>query len=370
MVKKNVIFITIDGARLDRVKQSKVYNRVDSVFFSQCVTYGPHTIVAMHAIFSGCYGSRTGTNSYWSTFNFKKERFHTITEYLKENNYHTYADIHSEIVIPRQGFDEFIVYDKDEDLSQRHCELLEKMKKTNESDQPFFLHLHYAKIHSGITDSVLKKYTNFSKEYFENRNRNEEHYDNLFRNSEQYLDTILKKIKNENFDTNSIILILSDHGISVGEKFGEKAYGAFCYDYTIMTFGYFIGEWFKNKEITQQIRTVDLLPTILDYLEISLHKNFELLDGISLRPLIEGKIMKELPAFSETGNPLNEKKPPKLPNTKSIRTSKWKLIYNEYDDTKEMYDLISDPDEKTNLIKTGLAIEQELWNALQKFMKV
>lgn len=37
---------------------------------------------------------------------------------------------------------------------------------------------------------------------------------------------------------------------------------------------------------------------------------------------------------------------------------------------KEMYDLISDPDEKTNLIKTGLAIEQELWNALQKFMKV
>ena len=33
---------------------------------------------------------------------------------------------------------------------------------------------------------------------------------------------------------------MSDHGISVGEKLGERAYGAFCYDYTLRTFAYFM----------------------------------------------------------------------------------------------------------------------------------
>ena len=74
--------------------------------------------------------------------------------------------------------------------------------------------------------------------------------------------------------------------------------------------------------------------------------------------------MEELPAFSETGNPFNEKKPPKLPNTKSIRTSKWKLIFNEYDNTKELYDLENDPNEENNLSDTGLKMEEILWKKL------
>ena len=54
--------------------------------------------------------------------------------------------------------------------------------------------------------------------------------------------------------------------------------------------------------------------------------------------------------------------PPKKPNTKSVRTSNWKLIFNEYDDTKELYNLKDDPEELNNLIGTGLEIESKLWN--------
>ena len=170
---KNVILITIDGARLDRVKKSNIFNKHKSVFFSQCVTYGPHTIAAMHAIFSGSYGTRTGTNSYWSTYKFKKDQFQVLTKYLKENGYFTLADVHSEIVIPKQGFDEFVIYEQDKNLIQRHLQLLKKMKeRENYNNQKFFLYLHYDKIHASITDTVLKKYTNFSKEYFENRVEN------------------------------------------------------------------------------------------------------------------------------------------------------------------------------------------------------
>ena len=53
--------------------------------------------------------------------------------------------------------------------------------------------------------------------------------------------------------------------------------------------------------------------------------------------------------------------PPKKPNTKSIRTSEWKLIVNEYDDTKELYNLKNDSLEENNLINTGLEIESNLW---------
>ena len=70
----NVIIIMIDGGRYDRSINSDFYKKLKekSVFFSQPITYAPHTIAAMHAVFSGCYGIRTGTDSYWSTYRFKK----------------------------------------------------------------------------------------------------------------------------------------------------------------------------------------------------------------------------------------------------------------------------------------------------------
>ena len=86
-MKKNVIIILIDAGRLDYALRSSVFNKLKSKssFFSQTITYAPHTIAAMHAVFSGCFGNRTGTNSYWSTYKFKKSRFKTLTEYLHEN---------------------------------------------------------------------------------------------------------------------------------------------------------------------------------------------------------------------------------------------------------------------------------------------
>ena len=370
MNRKNVIIILIDGGRLDRAENSLVFSALKnkSAFFSSSITYGPHTIAAMHAVFSGTYGIRTGTNSYWSTYKFRKDRFKTITEYLKENNYHTCGDIHSEIVIPKQGFDEFKIHDPyNDDLIQRHNKLLEQMKIKNDNGNNFFLYLQYSNIHTTISDEVLKVYDNYSKEYFENRKLNEERYDREFKKAEDYLTNIFKKISSLELDKNSLILIMSDHGISVGERFGERAYGAFCYDYTIKTFAYFIYPGINPIEIAQQVRTIDFMPTILNYLEIKQDQSYENMDGVSLLPLMNGNSMEEKIAFSETGNPLDDKKPPKEPNTKSIRTSKWKLVINEYNDTKELYDLENDPDETNNVIGKYVDVEQTLWD---KFLQI
>ena len=373
MNKKNLIVILIDGGRLDRALKSKVFTDISSksVFFSQTITYAPHTIAAMHAVFSGSYGTRTGTNSYWSTFKFKKQKFKTLTEYLHDENYHTCADVINDLVIPKQGFDDFFIHDElKDDLSLQHKDLLKTMKAYNDHSQNFFLYLHYSNIHTGIMNDVLKVYNNFSKEFFDNKEQNEKRYDKLFANAEKYLKSIMDEIKKLKLEDDSLILIMSDHGISIGEKFGERAYGSFCYDYTLRTFTYFLSEEFTSREIIQQIRTIDFMPTILDFLKIPFDNNYEKADGASLMPLIRGSSIPEQIAYSETGNPLDKKEPPMEPNTKSVRTSKWKLILNQYDDSRELYNLELDPNEEKNLFGTGEKIESFLWEKLQKLEKV
>ena len=373
ILDKNVIIILIDGGRVDRAIRSPIFTNLQSksVFFPQTITYAPYTNAAMHALFSGCYGNRNGTYSYWHTYRFKKNKFKTITEYLKDRGYFTCGDGHTKLIVPKQGFDEFHIHDENkDDLSKRHSNLIDLVKMKNDQGSRFFLYLTYSNIHTGIKDKVLKVYNNFSKEYFQNKTINEKRYDGFFSKAENYLEIILKKIQDLDLYKNSIILIISDHGISIGEKFGERAYGAFCYDYTIKTFAYLISNDITPREIPSQVRHIDFMPTILDLMEIKLDSSYELLDGKSLIPLINGSKFKENIAYSETGNPWDGKTPPKSPNTKAVRTSKWKLIFNEYNNTKELYDLENDPDENNNLIGKNSSVENFLWNELTKIQPI
>jgi arylsulfatase A-like enzyme len=371
-MKKNVIIILIDGGRLDFATESPIFQKLTSnmIQFNQSITYAPYTTGAMHAVLSGCYGNRTGVNSYWNVYKFKNNQFLTLADYLSENNYYTYADGHTELIIPKFGFNEFNVHNEQEiDLVEWHSKLLEKMNVFYKNGKNFFLYLHYSKIHTGISNEVLKIFNNFSKDYYENKELNVERYSKLFKNAEIYLDSIMDKIKELGLLEKSIILILSDHGIGVGEKIGERAYGAFCYDYTLKTFAYLYNADISPKTISSQVRHVDFMPTILEMLDIPINTSFEKLDGKSLMPIINGQNLSEEFAFSETGNPLNENAPPKIPNTKSIRTSKWKLILNEHDNSQEFYDLENDPREEENLNGKNIELENKFMNELSKYLK-
>jgi len=368
-LKKNVIIILIDGARLDRVEKSKIFDifRLKSNYFKQTITSAPYTTAALHALFSGCYGYRTGTNSYWHSLNFQKNKFKSLVTYLKDDGFHTCGDGHSKLILANHGFDEFHIHDETNTvLVNHHSKLLENMALQNKQGKNFLLYLTYSSIHTGIMNQVLKKYNNYSEEYFQNKEENEKIYDSFFQNAEDYFEKIFDLIQNLHLDENSIILVTSDHGISVGEKIGERAYGAFCYDYTVKSFAYLYAKDLPNKEITNQVRHIDFMPTILEYLEIELDKSYEKLDGKSLLPLIKGEKIDEEIAYIETANPLHSNVPPKSPNTKAVRTPKWKLIFNEHNNTKELYDLKNDPDENNNLAGTGLKIENLLFTELKK----
>ena len=370
-MKKNVIIICIDGGRLDYARNSPVIKKFskNSVFFSQSITYAPYTNSSIHALISGSYGNRNGCYSYWHSSRFKNQDFKTLIDYLHEEGYYTCADLISDLVLPRKNFDHYEVYDENDiDLEARHLELLDRMKEKSVNGQNFFLYLHYSGIHTGIKDQVLKIFNNFSKEYFENKLANKQRYNKLFRTAEIYSEKIQQKIQELDLFKNSIVLVISDHGISVGEKFGERAYGSFCYDYTIRTFANYNSTDLDSKEFDKQVSHVDFIPTILEHLEIKEDKNYEKMDGVSLLNAMKDEQFNERYVFTETANPLNERAPPKKPNTKSIRTSQWKLIYNEHDNSMELYNLKEDPNEENNLIEKEISIKEELWKNLKDIL--
>lgn len=196
---------------------------------------------------------------------------------------------------------------------------------------------------------VLKKYDNFSKEYFENRYKNEQFYDKLFDAADKYLGQIFDHIYKLGMTNDTLIVIVSDHGISVGEKFGERAYGVFCYDYTLTATALFCHPGVNPINVTNQVRSIDIMPTILEILGIKADPKYERFQGESLAPFIHGKGVSKI-AFSQSGNPLKTGKPPKEPNVWAVRTDEWKFIRNIHDGTEELYSLKDDPREENNVI--------------------
>ena len=157
----NLIFITIDGARQDRIINGENFQKLisNNTFFSKVITYAPFTIAAMHAVFSGVYGFKNGVNSYWTSPNFKKNSYKTLPKYLNDLGYLTFGDSINKLILPPDGFDELKIHDElNDDLTKRHKLLLEKMSTIKKKGQNFFLYLHYSNIHTGIMENVLKKY--------------------------------------------------------------------------------------------------------------------------------------------------------------------------------------------------------------------
>ena len=357
--------LMIDGVRSDAIDKVPFYQQLkkESVFFHNMITYAPYTIGALHALFSGIYGNLNGVNGYYKGYNFDKEHCLTLAQYLQENGYYTETDSLGESVIPPQGFSKYRTHDEFKiDFLKRHTEILHQIK----DKKPFFLFLRYGTIHINMVNNFIKKYTDFDEEYFKNKYKNFKSYIKWVEDSGEYLKSILDKIKEFGMYDNSIILIFTDHGASTGDKIGEKAYGVYLYDYTLRCFLYIIGNGFpKGKEIKELVRSVDMLPTLLDILKIKEKTGYKPIQGKSFLPFIHGKTDERL-AYSETGGLGGPTPSPEKHNVFAVRTNKWKLIYNETSKERELYDIESDKEEKNNLAGKKSDVEKSLWEEMTK----
>ena len=101
-----------------------------------------------------------------------------------------------------------------------------------------------------------------------------------------------------------------------------------------------------NKKINQQVRSIDIFPTIINLIQLDNIKTGK--HGTSLLPLIRGESMKELPAFLD-----GSANAPKFitKNMVGVRTSEYKYFRNKNKENIYLYDLKNDPLEEYNIIK-------------------
>jgi len=384
MKKYNVILLLIDGTRIDRLDKFPIFKRLkeEGCFFSEVIASAPYTLVAMNSIFTGMYGSKNGIDAYHKMFQNPKVGCKTLADYLTENGWYTRGDAMRLSLVSSQGFKKFTSQEDvpDPDFSKIHKEILDETTNEVDGEQPYFLYLHYPKIHHSIKESVFDKYDDFSQEYFENKEENLRNYDEYLKEAADYLDEIYFKNISGKQNNDSIIIIMTDHGMGIGEKVGERAYGSFIYDYTLRTFALFIQPKIfpKGKVINELTRAIDIMPTVLDCLEIPIDQSCLRMQGQSMLNLINQTEQNESNtdedsefqkiAYSETGGVNGPWPSPNSPNIKCVRTKKWKLIHNLTPNTWELYNLENDPQELKNMIEEHPVIVTKLKDKLQSII--
>jgi len=367
---QNIIFITLDGYRADKLDLCPVLKSyVDtSISFSNMITVAPYTLAAHHAIFSGMYASRNGVNSYYNMFKFKKNEITTLPEILQKQGYYTICDIINDIVIPSQGFDKVNIFDeKTVDFKKRHSDMIRKLANKDK----FFLFLHYTEPHKNYVIDVIQKFKDKENkdEYFNAKKQNEERFDSYMYQLDEYVSEILDTIKTSGLSENTTVIFQADHGTGIGERNGEMFYGVFVYDYTTNVFSMIHIPGKAGKIIKTQCPIIDLFSTIVEMSGYPLDKLDSKVQSCSLFPIIDGSDTKNRDAFIETGGLYGPWPSPKKHNVFAVRSNDKKLIYNDTPETWEFYNLVDDPMEKNNIYDEKLNKVKELKIKLYAFMK-
>ena len=366
---EKIIFITLDGFRKDKIDLSPTLNSIkqNSMYFSGLNTVAPYTFASHHAIFSGMYPACNGVNGYSNMFRFKKDEITTLAQVLQKNGFYTVSETLDETVLPKQGFDEYNLFDEDTvDLKSRHKELIKKLSKK----EKFFAFLHFTDTHLHYVRKVIEKYEKSGNddEFFKSKKENNDKYEACTPLTDDYIAAIKSALDENGLSDNTLLVIISDHGTSLGEKYGEKFYGVFAYEYTINVFCMLNHPKLEPKVVTQQCRTIDLYSTILELTGIENTLTSQI-QGESLMKLVDDDSSKDRVIFVETGGLYGPWPSPWKHNVFCIKTKNKKLIYNDEPETWEFYDLESDPNELNNIYDEESQLEQSYKEILYRYLK-
>jgi len=159
--------------------------------------------------------------------------------------------------------------------------------------------------------------------------------------TDQQLGRFLAAVDTKAGAANTLIAVLADHGESLGDH-GEFNHGIFLYDSTLHIPLILAGPGVPSGvRVSQQARTIDVLPTILDLMGGAAPQACQ---GVSLTPAFAGKSVATTYSYAETIYPKMNMAWAEL---RAVRTAKWKYIRAP---KPELYDLAADPGEKTNVI--------------------
>jgi arylsulfatase A-like enzyme/Flp pilus assembly protein TadD len=345
----NVFLITIDTLRADHVHcygyQDIETPAIDSVSkdglrFAQAFTPSPITNTSHTTIMTGLLPSSHGVTDFALPLALSHV---TWAELLKQRGYQTAAfigavilDSHSLAPGLDRGFD---FYDNfPENLPERvHWGRVERrgMDVAQRAEKWLTAHpaaKHFVWVHLYDPHDPYEPPPPYSRTYKSHL------YDGEIAYADSALANFIQYIKNRGWYENAIIVIVGDHGEGLGEH-GENTHGIFLYDSTthVPLILKLPGDAGAGKVIGQQVRTTDILPTVLDLLDIRVANKF---DGASLKPFFNDDEQSRV-AFGETDYPLRFGWAP----LRSVREPGFKFIEAP---RPELYDLHQDPGELHN----------------------
>ncbi|UCC39772.1 MAG: sulfatase-like hydrolase/transferase [Candidatus Aminicenantes bacterium] len=362
----NVLLITIDTIRADRVGYSGYDIETpnldllayEGARFMNAVCQVPLTLPSHASIFTGTnpnYHQLKGNGPYYLG-----ENFTTLAEIMKAKGFSTSAFVGSYILDSEYGLNQgFDFYDDDfvtpdysvkerlaEDVYNSAAEWLEK-----NHEKKFFVWVHYFDPHDPYTPPPPFDINYKSRPY-----EGEIAYTDI------YVGKLINLLKEREIYNKTLVIIVGDHGEDLFDHM-EPTHGIFLYDTALKVPLIFHspGAIPGGKKIDNQVRTIDIFPTILDILKIDIP---EYCQGASLIPLMRDKKIKAIEeSYAETYYPSISYGWSAL---KSIRTNKWKYIQAP---KSELYNLENDPEEKNNLFKENKKIAVGLRDRLKKLEK-
>jgi len=368
--KPNVIIITIDTVRADHLGcygyalvQTPNINGLahSSARFSHAFSTVPLTLPAHASLFTGSFPMATGVHDFAT--NTLPSSAVTLAEVLRQNGYATGAFLGSPVLDARYGlnqgfdtyFDHFDLRHVDEDKAdvvkrpgdKVMDEALGWLKRGPR--QPFFLWVHLYDAH----------YPYQPPEPFATRYKTRP-YDGEIAFVDVQVGRLLSFLKEKGSFANSLVVLASDHGESLGDH-GEQKHGFFIYDSTLHVPLLIKVPRATPRVIGEDISLVDVMPTILQALQIPTPLTVQgrsLLSGSLGRP---GSGSSDV--YAETFLPLLHF------SWSQLRALRWKGLKYIEAPHPELYDTVADPHETKNLLETRPAVAQVMRNRLSNIVR-
>ena len=203
------------------------------------------------------------------------------------------------------------------------------------------------------------------------------HYDAAIRTTDAYIGRLLETLRTSGRLDKTLVVVTSDHGESVGEH-GYLQHGPRV-DFSVMRvpllirFPARLSHCQAGQRVSQLVRSVDVLPTILDTLGLPAP---DALDGVSLLPAVRGEDLR-LTCYAESEREFAGVDPElALPGNagkqRMVRTLRWKLLYR-HDGQRPLYrlfDLAADPSERHDVGAEHPKELAMLRDLLDRFMRL
>jgi arylsulfatase A-like enzyme/Flp pilus assembly protein TadD len=362
-VAPDVFLVTIDTLRADHVHCYGYENietpaldglAKDGIRFAQAFTPSPITNTSHATILTGLLPSTHGVTDFAVPLS---PTHPTWAELLLQRSYHTAAFIGAVILDSKtlapgldRGFDFYDNFPEHSNtksrwgrVERRGMDVVERAEAwlSAHPEGPHFVWVHLYDPHDPYEPPA--PYSQIYKGHL---------YDGEIAYADSALANFIAFLKKHGWYENSVIIVTGDHGEGLGDHH-EETHGIFLYDSTthvplILKLPREAAS--KVKVVDAQVRTTDILPTVLDLVGAPAPKR---LDGESLKPYFAGADVAPRIAFGETDYPLRFGWAP----LRSVRADGLKFIEAP---RPEFYDLRTDAAELDN--------KYEPWNAqIQKF---